>query len=83
MSRKLGNASKTADNDLDSTPMTRAEMRRGVMGRYARTPGSALRFVELDRDVAGSFHDSETVNEALRMMLKHRDFSTGKRRKST
>ena len=70
MKKKSDNDSRD-DADLDIPPVTREEMRRGVMGKYAREGGGAHRFVELEPDVAKVFRDSDSVNEVLRAIIKH------------
>jgi hypothetical protein len=82
MKKKSDNGSRTNDADLEIPSMTRAEMRRGVIGKYAPA-GSAHRFVGLDSDVAKEFRTAEEVNEALRLVQKMRQIGkTAKRRKS-
>jgi hypothetical protein len=85
MRKKSANGSRRTDADLNVPPVTRSELRRGVMGKYAtQGNGAASRFIELDRDVAREFRDGRSVNEALRMVLKLRTIGvgTGKRKKT-
>ena len=42
----------------------------GVRGKYARRYAEGTNVVALDRDVALFFPDSESVNEALRALVK-------------
>ncbi|MGD0770876.1 MAG: hypothetical protein ABSB42_22055 [Tepidisphaeraceae bacterium] len=61
--------------------MTRAEMRKGIMGKYA--VGRAGHFVGLDADVAKEFRMAKEINEALRLAQKMRQIGkSSKRRKS-
>ena len=46
-----------------------AQMRRGVVGKYA----SGRKVVALDKDVVEDFPNEQAVNEALRGMLKIRE----------
>jgi hypothetical protein len=57
-----------SDPDLEILRLTRAEMRKGIMGKYA--VGRASRFVGLDPDVARVFRDSESVNKVLRAIIE-------------
>jgi hypothetical protein len=53
--------------------MTREQMRRGVMGKYARASRNDRRpitAVALEEDVAAVFKDSKSVNDVLRAIIK-------------
>jgi hypothetical protein len=56
------------DAELEISRMTRAEMRKGTLGKYA--VGSRVRVVGLDPDVARVFRNSESVNKALRAIIQ-------------
>jgi len=82
MKKKSESASAAVgDADLEISRMTRAEMRKGVMGKYA--VGRSSCFVGLDPDVAREFRTAKEINEALRLAQKMRQIGkTNKRRKS-
>ncbi len=46
------------------------DFHQGIRGRYAREYASGTNIVVLDPDVASAFPDSESVNEALRMLIR-------------
>jgi len=62
---------------MDAPSFSRAELRRGVMGKYAGPDRAGFRFVELDADVARVFKSSESVNVVLRSII--RGFSASQR----
>ncbi|HEX4053291.1 MAG TPA: hypothetical protein VHX86_03410 [Tepidisphaeraceae bacterium] len=82
MKKKSESASAAVgDADQEIPRMTRAEMRKGMMGKYA--VGHSRCFVGLDRDVAKEFRTAKEINEALRLAQKMRQIGkTSKRRKS-
>jgi hypothetical protein len=82
MKKKSESASAAAgEADLEIPRMTRAEMRKGIMGKYAA--GRARHFVGLDPDVAREFRTAKEINDALRLAQKMRQIGkTSKRRKS-
>ena len=80
MRKKSNNGSRKRDVDMDVPPFTRAEMRRGMIGKYAR--GVPHRYVTLDRDVAKLFRDSKTVNQTLRLVARIKSLGSTKRKKS-
>ena len=43
---------------------------KGVRGKYAKRYASGTNIVVLSSDVAEIFQDSESVNKALRMLIK-------------
>ena len=60
-----------ARNDDDLRPeYDPALIRRGVRGKYAARYRAGTNVVLLAPDVAESFPDSTSVNEALRLLLK-------------
>jgi hypothetical protein len=81
MKKKSENASAAVgDADLEIPRMTRAEMRKGIMGKYP--VGRASRFVGLDPDVARVFRNSESVNKVLRAIIEMVPVREKRRRKS-
>ena len=74
MKKKSDNGSRSHEDDMDIHPMTRAEMRRGTMGKYAAV--AERRTVLLDSDVAREFPDEGAVNSALRNFLRLREMLT-------
>jgi hypothetical protein len=43
---------------------------KGVRGKYAKRYAEGTNIVALDRDVAGLFPDSKTVNDTLRALAR-------------
>ncbi len=48
------------------------DLRGGVRGKYYQQYKKGTNVVLLDSDVAEVFHDSESVNQALRILIKER-----------
>ncbi len=46
------------------------DFRQGLRGKYAAEYASGTNIVVLDPDVASAFPDSESVNEALRLLIR-------------
>ncbi len=46
------------------------DLRRGVRGKYYQRYREGTNIVLLDSDVAAVFRDSESVNQALRALIK-------------
>ena len=46
------------------------DLRGGVRGKYYKQYMEGTNVVLLDADVAAVFHDSESVNQALRVIIK-------------
>jgi len=46
------------------------DFRQGTRGKYAKGYASGTNIVVLDPDVADAFPDSESVNEALRLLIR-------------
>jgi len=46
------------------------DLRGGVRGKYYKQYTEGTNVVLLDPDVAAVFHDSESVNQALRVLIK-------------
>lgn len=63
----MSQASKTV-----SSEQMRAEydIRGGVRGKYYERYRQGVNVVELEPDVAAVFHDAESVNRALRMLIQ-------------
>lgn len=76
MKKNSNGDSKSKFDDLDVPAFTRAEMRRGVMGKYAG------HMIGLDPDVARVFKDSESVNKVLRAIIATLPVQAMRRRKS-
>ena len=64
------NSSTGNDTDLDVPTMTRQQMRRGIVGKYA-SKSSERELVALDSDVAKVFKDSQGVNQVLRAIIEN------------
>ena len=60
------------ENDrLDEDEMrSEYDLRGGVRGKYYKQYVEGTNVVLLDPDVAAVFHDSESVNQALRVLIK-------------
>ena len=60
------------DNDrIDNDDMRpEYDLRGGVRGKYYKKYQEGTNVVLLDPDVAAVFHDSESVNQALRVLMK-------------
>ncbi len=59
---------KTSDVDRDMLP--EYDFKSGVRGKYAKRFADGSNVVVLAADVAESFPDSDSVNEALRTLIK-------------
>jgi hypothetical protein len=46
------------------------DFRQGIRGKYAKEYASGTNIVVLDPDVASAFPNSESVNEALRLLIR-------------
>ena len=57
------------DNDNDDM-RPEYDLSGGVRGKYYRQYQEGTNVVLLDPDVAAVFHDSESVNQALRVLMK-------------
>ncbi len=62
--------SKLANSSDDLRP--EYDFRGGVRGKYAQRFREGTNLVVLDPDVAAEFKDSQSVNDALRKILKTR-----------
>ncbi len=63
------------ENERNEKDETRPEydLRGGVRGKYYKEYAKGTNVVLLDPDVAAVFHDSESVNQALRVLIKPAD----------
>ena len=52
-----------------------SQLRDGVRGKYAERYHAGTNIILLEPDVADAFPDGESVNEALRMLMKIADSS--------
>ena len=60
------------DDDLRVEYGLDALLKDGVTGKYAEQYGRGTNVVLLEPDVAAAFHDSESVNAALRLVIQLR-----------
>lgn len=56
--------------DVDEEMLPEYDFRGGVRGKYAERYAEGTNIVLLDPDVAEIFPDSESVNDALRMLAE-------------
>ncbi len=66
-------ASKSTKDDLEVPPLTREQLKRGVMGKYRRELMANSNFVRIESDLRNAFPNEQTVNHALRELLKIRE----------
>jgi hypothetical protein len=64
---------KSKDVKGDPDLLAEYDFRGGVRGKYAERFASGTNLVLLEPDVARSFPDARTVNEALRALLRLQD----------
>jgi hypothetical protein len=62
--------SSRPDGDDQDTMRDEYDFSNGVRGKYAAQLAHGTNIVKLDPDVAEVFHDSASVNEALRVLVK-------------
>ncbi len=60
----------TARTKRDPNMLDEYDFSKGVRGKYARRYADGTNIVVLSPDVAKVFPDSESVNEALRVLIK-------------
>ena len=77
--RKKSNG-RTSKVDFESAFITRSDLRRGVIGKYAREAGNPNCFVKLDADIAREFPSSDVVNKALRLVVQLKQVGKVKRK---
>ena len=68
------------DNDLRPEYDLRRLLRKGVQGKYARRYRRGTNIVLLSPDVARAFRTENSVNEALRLVIKLRKLPTRRKR---
>jgi hypothetical protein len=61
---------KTSSDRLKDTMRPQYDMRRGERGRYAKRFQGDVKMIALEADVAAAFPDAESVNAALRVILR-------------
>lgn len=60
---------KTSKKNHDVDMLAEYDFSRGVRGKYAKEYAKGTNIAFLDPEVARVFHDSHSVNEALRSLL--------------
>ncbi len=63
-------AKTTESNKFKDTMRPEYDMRGGVRGKYANRFPKDVVMVVLEPDVAAAFPDAQSVNEALRLLIK-------------
>jgi hypothetical protein len=61
---------KTAKTQLETEMLDEYDFSKGVRGKYAKRYAVGSNVVILSPDVAEAFPDSDSVNEALRVLIK-------------
>lgn len=61
---------KAVKTRRDPDMLDEYDFSKGVRGKYAKRYAEGTNIVVLSPDVAQVFHDSESVNEALRVLVK-------------
>ncbi len=77
--------SPKVDRDRQDAMRSEYDLRGGVRGRFLKEYERGTNIVLLEPDVASVFHDSATVNEALRLLIQVAEkqaLAGGKRRAS-
>jgi hypothetical protein len=69
---------KHIENDHDPDMLDDYDFSQGVRGKYVERFAQGSNIVVLSPDIAEVFPDSESVNNALRMLVEIADKSTGK-----
>jgi len=62
--------SRASKRDGDDEMLAEYDIRGGMRGKYFDGYQQGTNVVLLDSDVAAVFHDSDTVNRALRMLIE-------------
>jgi hypothetical protein len=65
-----GNSMSPGDGAEENEMRQEYDFRGGVRGKYYKQYMEGTNVVLLDPDVASVFRDSESVNEALRLLIK-------------
>jgi hypothetical protein len=68
------------DSDLRSEYDLQGLLKKGVQGKYARRYRQGTNLVLLTPDVARAFRTENSVNEALRLVIKLRKLPTRRKR---
>ena len=68
------------DSDLRSEYDLRRLLRKGVQGKYARRYRRGTNLVRLTPDVARAFRTENSVNEALRLVIRLRKLPTRRKK---
>ncbi len=61
---------KTVDEDTMRDEYKRADLGRGIRGKYYKSYHETNKLISLSPDVAAVFQTEESVNEALRYLIK-------------
>ncbi len=61
---------RKAKTRRDSDMLDEYDFSKGVRGKYAKRYAQGTNIIILSPDVAQVFHDSDSVNEALRVLVK-------------
>ncbi len=69
---------KHIENDHDPDMLDHYDFSQGVRGKYVERFAQGSNIVVLSPDIAEVFPDSESVNNALRMLVEIAGKSTGK-----
>jgi hypothetical protein len=77
MNRKSNANSKAERDDLDMPPVTREQMRKGVMGKYYAKVMAGSNMVRVAPDVADEFPNESSVNQGLRELIQLRTLLRG------
>lgn len=73
MKQNSKRASTAVRDDLDIPPMTREQMRRGVMGKMYPEVMAGSNLVRIAPDLSESFPSEAAVSQALRQLLTIRE----------
>jgi hypothetical protein len=68
--RRKPEPQKSSKTRRDPDMLDEYDFSKGVRGKYAKRHAEGTNIVVLSPDVAEVFHDSESVNEALRVLVK-------------
>ena len=69
MKKKSNANSLIVADDLDIRSITRAQMRKGIMGKYYREIMAGSNLVRIAPELNEAFPNEESVNRALRELL--------------
>jgi len=71
--KKKSKSDSRVGSDLRISPVTRAAMRRGTMGKYYQDVMAGSNVVRIAPELNGAFPNEVAVNQALRELLKFRE----------